>query len=136
MRLFLRFALIVTISLVCFALPSRGVGSVEGAPPDRVRVFLTVPGKPAAGDVAAVNASGGKVRHTFVSSNVISAEVPATAVDGLKHNPRFLDVRPVPQITAFEDQLVWGVDRIEADRTWGGAQGAVNVSATGNAGQA
>jgi len=109
-------------------------GPAAAAPPDPVRVFITLPSRPSPADEAAVRAAGGNVRYEFATSNTISVEVPEAALAGLRNNPRFSNVRPVPQVQLFEDQLVWGVDRVEADKVWGGAQGAVNVSPSGNAG--
>jgi subtilisin family serine protease len=131
---FLRATVLLAGVFACLTLLPEATRRVEGAPQDRVRVFLTLSGKAGPAEAAAVNAAGGKVRHAFATSNVISVEVPVSAVDGLKHNPRFLDVRPVPEVTTSEDQLIWGVDRVEADRVWGDAQGAVNVAAGANGG--
>src|SRR5262245_32908687 len=113
---------LVILAIVLFAGPTSPGTPAQAAAPDFVRVFLTMPGRSSAADSAAVQSAGGRVRRIFASSTTMSADVPQSALAGLRHNPRFIDVRPVPAITAAEDQLVWGVDRVEADRTWGGAQ--------------
>jgi subtilisin family serine protease len=126
----------VTVLVIICAMLGAG-DSTRGAvaaPPDTVRLFITVPGPASPSDIAAIQAAGGEVRHAFATSNTISVEVPTTAVSALSANPRFTNIRPVPETSAVEDQLVWGIDRIEADKVWGGVQGAVNVSPTGNAG--
>ena len=101
----------------------------SSASADFVRVFIQLPDSPRPNDVAAVRAAGGEVRHEFTDLRIISVDVPENALQGLERNPRFLSVEPVPEMSLVEDTLPWGVDRINAEVVWGGANKAVNVQA-------
>ena len=58
--------------------------------------------------------------------------LPLKAKAKLMGAPGVLCVEADATITVVEDSLPWGVDRIDAEKVWGGSEGAVNV--IGNAG--
>jgi subtilisin len=95
------------------------------APPTRYMVGVTdVPGV-----TKAIEASGGRVLAHIPLIDVLVAEIPETAVPGLQRNPkvRFIEDDPDDAVGIDEDRLVYGVDNINAERVWGGAEDAVNV---------
>jgi subtilisin family serine protease len=69
--------------------------------------------------------------------DVLVAEIPKTAVPGLQHNPnvRYIETDLDGAVWTQEDTLVYGVDNIDAEVVWGGAENATNViSGKGGAG--
>ncbi|MPZ24764.1 MAG: S8 family serine peptidase, partial [Dehalococcoidia bacterium] len=100
--------------------------------PDYVRVFIDLPSRANYTDRFFINNVGGNVRWEFETSNTISVELPQRAVDHLMQlSGRFFNIRIEPKATLV-NAIDWGVDQINAERVWGGAENAVNV--TGNAG--
>ncbi len=100
---------------------------------ERVRVFVQFNNGANAGDVAQVQNLGGQARYSFLGGRVISFEVPAFVAEILARKPEF-SVRPVPPVSAIEDTLPWGIDQVNAEHVWGGAEDAVNVTPGANDG--
>ena len=123
----LKWAVLGLALVVGFAISPLAATNVAGA--DKIRVFIDVPSGFNQTDRATISGLGGETRHVFATSQTISAELPATAVQQLTQLNRFFNVRPVPTMTAIDDTLswIWGVDQIDAERVWGGAEDALNV---------
>ncbi|MFW6117167.1 MAG: S8 family serine peptidase [Thermoproteota archaeon] len=83
-------------------------------------------------DPKLVRAHGGEVTHTYTIITAVAAEIPQKAIDALRKNPNVAYVEMDQKVHALEDNLPWGVDRIDAEIVWGGADGSTDV--TGNAG--
>jgi subtilisin family serine protease len=128
----IRLLPIVLATLLFFSSPDAGIAQ---QPDGLVRVFIELPARPSILDTALIELNGGRTRHVFLTSNTISAEVPQSALAALENSPRVLSVYPVPTVRAMEDRLDWGVDRIDAERVWGGSEDATSVSLLGNGGQ-
>jgi subtilisin len=81
------------------------------------------------GVTKAIEASGGRVLAQIPLIDVLVAEIPETALPGLQHNPnvRFIEEDPAGAVWTQEDTLVYGVDNINAEVVWGGAENATNV---------
>lgn len=116
-----------------------GVLLVSGTPPrssqaqtppssNFVRVFIDLPTRANVTDRAIINSVGGNLKWEFATSSTISVELPQAAVSVLQqYSSRFFNIRVEPTATALEDTIDWGVDKIDAERVWGGAEDAVNV---------
>lgn len=81
------------------------------------------------GVTQAIEAAGGRVLAQIPLIDVLVAEIPEAAVPGLQHNPNVRYVEPDPDEAVWtqEDTLVYGVDNINAEVVWGGAENATNV---------
>jgi subtilisin/minor extracellular protease Epr len=81
------------------------------------------------GVTQAIEACGGRVLAQIPLIDVLVAEIPETAVPGLQHNPfvRYIEDDPDDAFGIDEDLLVYGLDNVNAEVVWGGAENAVNV---------
>src|SRR4029450_10695075 len=108
-------------SAVLFGLLAlAGAQAAVAAQDTRYMVGVTdVPGITQAGEAA-----GGRVLAHIPLIDVLVAEIPETAVRGLQHNPnvRFIELDPADAVWTQEDMLVYGVDNINAEVVWGGAE--------------
>lgn len=100
------------------------------APPKRVPVLIAFHGRPGIAEQALVRAAGGTVRYTYTLVDGIAAELPESALAGLRANPRVRLVEPdlpMHAMEVYDDELAnaWGVARI----------GAGEVHADGNTGE-
>jgi len=77
---------------------------------------------------------GGKLRHSFPELNTVSADLPQELFDQLRIDRRAIQVRLAERVYATQDTLDWGVDRIDAEKVWGGAEDATDVATGRNAG--
>jgi subtilisin len=77
----------------------------------------------------AIEAAGGHVLSHIPLIDVLVAQIPEQAVPGLEHNPavRFIELDPDDAVRTQEDTLEYGVDNIDAEVVWGGAENATNV---------
>lgn len=64
-----------------------------------------------------VKSVGGKIRITFDTMPVISADLSPQAVRALKENPNIAKVEEVSYYH-FMEEIPWGVDKIRADEVW------------------
>ena len=87
-------------------------------------VIVTYSEAPGAADVSSIWRQGGRVGHVFHLIPAMAADVPATAIYGLRRNPRVVAVEPDTEVHAIAQQLPWGVDRIDAELVHGYNQGA------------
>ena len=128
----LTFVLFVVAVVVMASQPFARPEAVEAA--GMTRVFIQLDGGFRSADSAELSNLGARVRHVFSASNTISVDLPENLVSVLLQLPRFQALRLVPQVTAVEDQLPWGVDQINAERVWGGGENAVDVTPGANDG--
>ena len=105
--------LIMVVSLVPYSLASQN---------DKVDVLIGFNGKP---DGSVVQAFGGDVKYNFAPFiNVIAANMPENAIQGLSHNPNIAYVEADAEAhimdhlttdNSLEYNNSWGVDHIRAD---------------------
>ncbi|OGZ42197.1 MAG: hypothetical protein A3C80_03065 [Candidatus Ryanbacteria bacterium RIFCSPHIGHO2_02_FULL_45_43] len=74
------------------------------------RVLIAFDKPVGTGEQALIRAYGGKIKYSYSIVNAIAAQVPASALDGLSHNPHVTSVEA--------DDTVYAVD-IELDNSWG-----------------
>jgi subtilisin len=85
----------------------------------------------------AIEASGGRVIEHIPLIDALVVEIPEEALQGIEHAPfvRYVEEDPPGAVWTQEDNLVYGVDNIDAEVVWGGAENATNViSGKGGAG--
>ncbi|MBI4088381.1 S8 family serine peptidase [Candidatus Kaiserbacteria bacterium] len=79
---------------------------------DRVFVLFDTP----VGDAerGLVRAFGGDVKYSYSIVNAVAATIPASAIEGLSHNPHVLAIEPDLEVQATDIELdnSWGVERI------------------------
>jgi hypothetical protein len=83
---------------------------------------------------ALIKAFGGKPLLSLSIINGFSVMLPPNAELGLKNAKGIAWVEQDVEIFALEDTLGWGVNRIDAEKVWGGSEAAVNVIGNGGAG--
>ena len=97
------------------------LATAAGNQPEKVRVFLEFKGK---ADASAVQLAGGRVLHSYgILDNVLAAEVPVNALQGLLNNPNIVGVESDAEVQALgkpsssqpAQTLPWGVDKIDAE---------------------
>jgi subtilisin len=98
-----------------------------------VRVIIGFKGQP---NASLVKAYGGNITFEYTIIPAIVSYLPQQYVATLRSDPRiaYVDVDVKVNILETEDQLPWGVDRVNAEEVWGGAKGAVDVTAGADAG--
>jgi len=105
-----RHWMVLLLVLAVILVPAVGAFAAQQA--DMERVLIGFRGQ---ADAALVRAHGGQVIREFVNIPAVAANLPARAIEALRHNPRIAYVEPDPIAYAIEDTLPWGVDRIDAD---------------------
>lgn len=70
---------------------------------------------------------GGKVVRRLSIINGISCIIPETVVQSLEGDPEVVEVRLDNEVRLTGDTLPWGVDRLNAERVWGYAEGSTDV---------
>lgn len=107
--------------------------NLVSAQSDKVKVLIGFSGKP---DVSLVKQHGGNLKDDFYPFiNVVSAELPSNAIEGLQKNPKISYIEPDLIATAHghspsaggEYSTVWGVDHIDADLVHASGQDGTNV---------
>ncbi len=98
--------------------------------PEKVEVIIGFRGKT---DVGLIQGFNGDPKNEIKGINAMVAVIPENSLTGLRNHP---DIQYVEINSCIkwiqEDEVEWGVDRIDADIVWGEYDGAVNV--TGNDG--
>jgi len=69
-----------------------------------------------------------QVKYRFQTFAAVSVYLPSNALVALEHNPNVKTWEYNQPVYLLEDSIDWGVDRIDAERVWGGAEDAVDVS--------
>ena len=121
----------VVLMAILFMLSTLPILTNAGAP-EKVEVIIGFHGKP---DVGIIQGFHGNPKNEINGINAMVAVIPENALTGLRNHP---DVRYV-EINRYikwiqEDEVDWGVDRIDADIVWGGYDGAYDVTGNGNDG--
>lgn len=100
----------------------------------KVEVLIGFKQHPRGSDLAWLNGRRAVVRRQFDIVPVVSATVPESVIASLRSNPAVAYVEDNGIVRASEDILDWGVDRIDAEIVWGGAEDSVDVGLGLNAG--
>lgn len=84
--------------------------------PERVRVIIGFRQAPGADEQNLVTATGGTVRHAYWLVPAVAADVPVTALQGLRNNPNVANVDVDTMVFEVDAELdsAWGVKRIGA----------------------
>jgi hypothetical protein len=113
-----------------------GIGlatATQAAQPDKARVIVTFKAGAGPGAKAAINGAGGRVAVDLPDVNAVGAEVPASALQGLRRNPNVVSVDddpirriagyPAPKGTAriallpgTAEQSPYGIAMVQADQ--------------------
>ena len=101
---------------------------------EKVKVIIGYVDKPNHADEDMIRGNGGKTKYTYNIINAKAVEIPEQAIDRIKNNPRVAYVEEDAKVYALEDTLPWGVDRIDAELVWNGADGGCDVTTGRNAG--
>ncbi len=127
----LTILVLVVFSAALIGSPAHG----QEVPGERtVEVLIAFKHQPRASDLAWLNGRRAVVKRQFNVVPVVSATIPESMVASLRSNPAVAYVEDNGIVRASEDTLDWGVDRIDAEIVWGGAEDSVDVGLGLNAG--
>jgi subtilisin family serine protease len=115
------------VSLIALALISFiWVAGAEAQADAKSRVIITFRDAPMASDVLKVSEAGGKVTRSFNIVPSVAAELPASAIERLRADPRVLAVEQDHRVQLLDAELdnSWGVKRIGAGLVHPTNQGA------------
>jgi subtilisin len=104
-----------------------GLAPIETTAGGQARVIIGFKEAPGNSEQALVRRVGGKVKRTYHLIPAMAGTIPAAAIDGLRQNPNVAYVEGDAEELLLEDNLVWGVDRIDAEIVWGGIENAVDA---------
>jgi subtilisin len=93
--------------------------------------FKSTPGH---ADKAMVRGHGGEITYSYTIIDAIAAKLPEPAIENIQKNPRVRYVEMDVEVHTLEDTLPWGVDRIDAELVWNGAEDGCDVIGGRNAG--
>lgn len=103
--------------------PTHPFGRSQPIPGRYIVVFKSSVGNPAAEAAAVMQGRGGQVHHTYTSAlKGFAASIPEVALPGIRNNPNVEFVEQdqtvsLRQVTSPQNQVTWGLDRIDqADR--------------------
>ena len=136
----MRLALIsIAMLVLVFGQPSIGTAAGQAEP--RVNVLIGFTQQPGPAEQALVHRAGGDIKYTYQLIPGMAASVPESAIKGFSKNPKITYIEPDGLVQAnvgpskpTKEALAWGVDRIDAEHVWGGAENANDVAAESNAG--
>ena len=95
----------------------------------RARVLVGFRHAPGASDRQLIESVGGRVKASYRIIPALAANLPEKAVAALRRNPNVAYVEGDAKMQALEDDLPWGIDRVDAEVVWGGVQGATSLTA-------
>jgi len=125
----------VLASVVCLMLCLTAAGSlmmgVASSNQERIRVIIGFKETP---DADLVKAHDGKIKYQYRIIPAIAGFLPEAAIDVLRQHRKVAYVELDSEVKALGDTLGWGVDRIDAEVVWGGAEDATDIAAGRNAG--
>ncbi len=124
---------IMAIVLAC-VLTLSSVSSALAYFPNMVRVIIGFDKPSATSDEGIIRNHGGLTKHRYHLVPAIAAQVPETVIPLLQALRGVSYIELDGQVEALEDNLPWGVDRIDAERVWGGSEDATSVASGRNAG--
>jgi subtilisin/minor extracellular protease Epr len=97
-------------------------------------VIIGFKSTPSQADKAMVRGHGGDITYSYTIINAIAAKLPEPAIENIQKNPRVTYVEMDGEVHTLEDTLPWGVDRIDAELVWNGAEDGCDVIVGRNAG--
>ncbi|MCK4965729.1 S8 family peptidase, partial [bacterium] len=101
--------LIMTLLVVIF-------GSDYASPPPQKQYLILINPALTTGIMRAIDASGGKVTHVYNSiPNILAIRIPEKALQGISHMPGIVYTEVDAVAHAVQEELPWGVDRIDAE---------------------
>ena len=120
-----RESVILTIMLVSVLLLSSTamLAMKTGAIQDQRMVDAIVLFKPGVD----VNLQGVEITHRYDNLNGISGKMPMTLYNVLKNSWFVSSIQIDHEVSLYQDTLDWGVDDVDAEQVWGGAEDAVDV---------
>ena len=134
------FSIMVAVAALLLMSGDITAAPKAGQAEPRVKVLIGFTQQPGPPEQALVHQAGGNIKYTYHLVPAIAAAVPESAIDGLLNNPRITYIEADGWVQAngkkepTNDALVWGVDRIDAEHVWGGAEDAIDVAAELNSG--
>ncbi|MBD3190504.1 MAG: S8 family serine peptidase [Candidatus Heimdallarchaeota archaeon] len=75
-----------------------------------------------------LNRIGAQMKYEFQTFPGVSIKLPSSALAAVKNNPFIKTWEYNQPVYLLEDSLDWGIDRIDAERVWGGSEDAVDVT--------
>ena len=124
---------IIALVLI-LALTLSSVSSVLAYSSNRVRVIIGFDKPPVTTEENSVRAHGGSIGHRFHLVPAMAIQVPERAIPLLQAMRGVSYIELDGQVEILDDTLPWGVDRIDAERVWGGSENATDITPGLNAG--
>ncbi|MBD3192121.1 MAG: S8 family serine peptidase [Candidatus Heimdallarchaeota archaeon] len=84
---------------------------------------------------ASVDVQDVEYKHHYNTLNGFAGKMPTPIYQQLMDSGLVSSIQIDREVSIFEDTLDWGVDDLDAEEVWGGAENAVDVIAGNNAGQ-
>ncbi|MBN1330098.1 MAG: S8 family serine peptidase [Candidatus Heimdallarchaeota archaeon] len=79
-------------------------------------------------DEGFLNQFNAQMKYRYQTFSAVSVYLPSNALYALNHNPNIKFWEINQPVYLLEDTMDWGVDRIDAERVWGGTEDAVDVT--------
>lgn len=98
----------ITLILLSFLVMPASAASDNN---EKVPVLINFKNKP---DAELVKAHGGNIKYEYKIVQAIAAELPQKAVDALSKNPNIDFIEPDAQAFMLEDNVPWGISKINA----------------------
>jgi len=117
--------------MLCLTAAGSLMVGVASSNQERVRVIIGFKETP---DADLVKAHDGKIKYQYRIIPAIAGFLPEAAIDVLRQHRKVAYVELDSEVKAFGDTLGWGVDRIDAEIVWGGAEDATDAAVGRNAG--
>ena len=57
----------------------------------------------------------GKLKHSYKHIPAVAADLPEEAIEKMKKNSKIAYIEPDYEVRVLEDELPWGINRIDAD---------------------
>lgn len=120
-------SLILIVMLLMGPIAFYGFSSIAAQPSDDEKVDVSIVFKNSVNDnlLGQMNA---EVKFRFQTFPGVSVRMPKIALNYLENNPNIDFWEYNIPVHLYEDTIDWGVDRIDAEKAWGGVEDAVDVS--------
>ncbi len=122
------------IMIIILIMTVFNISALAAGPQEKIRVIIGLKNNSQNSIEKQVKSLHGDLRYSFNELDVISADIPEAALEGIKKNPNVLYIREAVQVQKTADTLTWGVDKINAEHVWGSGENSTNVLADANAG--
>lgn len=103
---------VFALMLVAFVCAAMVIPPVSSAQVKKCKVLIGFRDKP---DTGLVRRCGGTISHTYRLIPVVAAEMPEIALPRLAANPKVAYIEKDHKVTALQQTLPWGIDRIDAE---------------------